>query len=54
MNTIILSAASIEAIRTYTDVSIEATGAKESAAAALISQGVTVRWGQGRDRVGVL
>tara|TARA_R110000823_G_scaffold189881_1_gene321625 strand:- start:352 stop:885 length:534 start_codon:yes stop_codon:yes gene_type:complete len=41
MNTIILSAASIEAIRTYTDVSIEATGAKESAAAALISQGVT-------------
>ena len=41
MNAIILNAASIEAIRTYTDVSIEATGAKESAAAALISQGVT-------------
>tara|TARA_R110000796_G_scaffold247794_1_gene373770 strand:+ start:132 stop:656 length:525 start_codon:yes stop_codon:yes gene_type:complete len=41
MNAIILNAASIEAIRTYTDVSIEATGAKESAAAALISQGIT-------------
>ena len=41
MNAIILNAASIEAIRTFTDVSIEATGAKESAAAALISQGVT-------------